>query len=57
MVLVWDPGAAQSGPVGIGDHDARVEALAVLPAGRLASGGGERVADVEPSGPGGLGRA
>ena len=39
-VLVWDPGAAQRGPVELGRHDGAVRAVAVLPDGRVVTGGG-----------------
>jgi hypothetical protein len=38
-VLVWDPAAPETGPVELGGHNDSVRALAVLPGGRVVSGG------------------
>ena len=53
-VLVWDPGAAQRGPVELGRHEGAVEAVAVLPDGRVVTGGdgGGPGAGVGPGGAG-----
>ena len=39
-VLVWDPARAGSGPAELGRHDGAVAAVAVLPDGRVVTGGG-----------------
>ena len=38
-VLVWDPAAAGTGPAELGRHDGAVAAVAVLPDGRVVTGG------------------
>jgi hypothetical protein len=50
-LLVWDPADPGAGPVELGRHD-RVEALAVLQDGRLASGGDDGVQVWDPADPG-----
>jgi hypothetical protein len=43
-VLVWDPARPGTGPVELGRHHGAVVAVAVLPDGRVVSGGwGDRV--------------
>ena len=54
-MLVWDPGAAQRGPVELGRHERGVGAVAVLPDGRVVTGerhGGARVLVWDPAEPG-----
>jgi WD40 repeat protein len=40
-VLVWDPDEPGTGPVQLGRHDGGVNALAVLPDGRVIGGGAD----------------
>ena len=57
-VLVWDPAAPGAGPAELGRHQGAVAAVAVLPDGRVVTGGhyGDRVRlwDVQSSSPGTL---
>jgi WD40 repeat protein len=39
---VWDPARAGGGPAELGGHDGGVRAVAVLPDGRVVSGGDDR---------------
>jgi WD40 repeat protein len=41
-LLVWDPARPGSGPVELGRHDHLVRSVAVLPDGRVVSGGDDR---------------
>ena len=41
-MLVWDPARPETGPVELGRHDDPVSAVAVLPDGRVVSGGDDR---------------
>jgi WD40 repeat protein len=50
---VWDPGAARPGPVELGRHERGVYAVAVLPDGRVVTGGHDcRVLVWDPAEPG-----
>jgi WD40 repeat protein len=40
--LLWDPSQPESGPVELAGHAGWVEAVAVLPDGRVVSGGNDR---------------
>ena len=40
-VLVWDPAEPGAGPVELGRHEGGVRAVAVLPDGRVVTGGGD----------------
>jgi len=52
-VLVWDPAAPGTAPVELGRHDDPVRAVAVLPDGRVVSGGDDkRVLVWDPAAPG-----
>jgi len=42
MVLVWDPDRPGTDPVKLGAHIGPVWAVAVLPGGRVVSGGGDQ---------------
>jgi WD40 repeat protein len=53
QVLVWDPADPGNGPVELGRHDGAATAVAVLPGGRVVSGGGDgRVLVWDPAEPG-----
>ena len=52
-VLVWDPAEPGAGPVELGRHEGGVGAVAVLPDGRVVTGGGDgRVLVWDPAEPG-----
>ena len=54
-VLVWDPAEPGAGPVELGRHEGGVGAVAVLPDGRVVTGGGSATARVlvwDPAEPG-----
>ena len=52
-VLVWDPADPGAGPAELGRHDGRVAAVAVLPDGRVVTGGDDgRVLVWDPADPG-----
>ena len=52
-VLVWDPAEPGAGPVELGRHETRVKAVAVLPDGRVVTGGDDgRVLVWDPAEPG-----
>jgi len=51
-VLVWDPAEPGTGPGELGRHEGGVGAVAVLPDGRLVTGGGGRVLVWDPAEPG-----
>jgi WD40 repeat protein len=56
-VLVWDPDEPGGGPVELGHHGQAVRAVAVLPDGRVVTGGADdrvRMWDVQSSSPGNL---
>jgi hypothetical protein len=55
-VLVWDPAEPGTGPVKLGRHGGGVTAVAVLPDGRVVTGGYDRVQlrNVQSSSPGTL---
>ena len=56
-VLVWDPAEPGAGPVELGRHEGGVRAVAVLPDGRVVTGGDDdrvRLWDVQSSSPGTL---
>jgi hypothetical protein len=54
-VLVWDPAEPGTGPVELGRQEERVGAVAVLPDGRVITGGDQvRLRDVQSSSPGTL---
>ena len=56
-VLVWDPAEPGAGPVELGRHEGGVAAVAVLPDGRVVTGGGDRRRRAGAGvGPGGAGR-
>ena len=54
-VLVWDPAEPGAGPVELGRHEGGVKAVAVLPDGRVVTGGSVRRPGAGV-GPGGAGR-
>ena len=51
-VLVWDPAEPGTGPVQLGRHSGWASAVAVLPDGRVVTGGGGRVLVWDPAEPG-----
>ena len=55
-MLVWDPAEPGTGPVKLGRHEGGATAVAVLPDGRVVTGGYDRVhlRNVQSSSPGTL---